>query len=152
MFPSRYRSYGADSLFFCVGIYKDLAPPEPFFQRPARPCRTSLGWPSRSSNYTAEVATAKGVILVGQHICLNVAKGRFRFVFDTVVEGLDDVFLKMGGTRVGLNNRFSFGLAVFVISETEHIHFHAGGDPRDHWMHMLRNTRSCTQTHGGPDR
>ena len=81
--------------FFCVGIYKDLAPPEPFFQRPARPYRTSLGWPSRSSNYTAEVATAKGVILVGQHICLNVAKGRFRFVFDTVVEGSDDVFLKM---------------------------------------------------------
>ena len=30
MFPRRYRSSGAGSLF-CVGIYKDLAPPEPFF-------------------------------------------------------------------------------------------------------------------------
>jgi hypothetical protein len=34
MFPSRYRAPTELVLFFNVGIYKDLAPPEPFFNSP----------------------------------------------------------------------------------------------------------------------
>ena len=59
-----------------------------------------LAGPGRGADHAAEILGPKGGILVGEHIGLDVAKGRLGPEMDGVVEGLDDLFLEAAGARV----------------------------------------------------
>ena len=65
-------------------------------------------------------------ILVREHVGLHIAEGRFGLVLDAVVEGLDDVFLEMRSARMCMHHRLALRVAVFGISQAEHVHFDAG--------------------------
>src|SRR4051794_22870351 len=74
--------------------------------------RNSLGWmengwarmclagPGGGANHAAEILRLEGGILVGEHVGLDIAKGRLGLGVDAVVEGLDDLFLEAAGARV----------------------------------------------------
>jgi len=51
--------------------------------------------PSGSSDDAAEIAAGEVRILIREHVGLDVAEGRLRLVLDAVVEGLDDVFVRL---------------------------------------------------------
>jgi hypothetical protein len=82
----------------------------------------------------------------------NVAEGRLRLAFDTVIEGLDDVFLEMCRTRMCVHDRLTLGVTVLGISEAKHVHFDAGRHQSYHGMHVLRDAQCRVQGDRGPDR
>src|ERR1700688_1712255 len=87
--------------------------------------RFDSGWPSGSANHAAEVAAAKGGILICEHVGLNVAECGLWLVPYPVVESLDYVFLEMIGARVCMHNSLAFTVAILSVRETEHVHFDA---------------------------
>src|SRR5882757_8743169 len=119
--------------------------------------RFSLEWrglpgPSGSSDHAAEIAADEVRILVREHVGLDVAEGRLRLVLDAVVEGLEDVLLKMPSTRMRMNHSLALRVAVFGIGQAEDIHLDAGGYQGDDRVHVLRDARRRVQGDRGPDR
>src|SRR5438270_261905 len=107
--------------------------------------------PSRSSNDTAEISVSEVRILVRQHVGVDVAEGRLRPVLVAVVEGLDDVFLEMGRTRMCMHHSLALRVAVLPVFYAEHIHFDAGGDQSYDRVHVLRDARRRVQGDRRPD-
>ena len=56
--------------------------------------------PSRSADHAAEVAALEAGVLIGKNVGLDVAERRIRLVLDAVVEGLDDLLLKVIAARM----------------------------------------------------
>src|SRR6266852_3061748 len=108
-------------------------------RRLARSGLAGLPAPGGSSDDAAKIAAAEVRILIRQHVGLDVAEGRLRFVLDTVVEGLDDVFLEMRRTRMCTDHRLALGIAVFGISQAKYVHFDARRQERDDRVHVLRD-------------
>src|SRR5260370_6627290 len=89
--------------------------------------------------------------LVGDHVRLNVAKGRLGLVLDAFVECLEDVFLEMFGARMGAHHGLSLGVSVRRIVYSQYIHFDAGSHERNNWAHVLRNAGRGVKRDRGPD-
>src|ERR1700710_2054155 len=108
--------------------------------------------PGRTANHTAEVAPRETGVLIRENIRLHIAEGGVRLVLDTIIEGLDDFLLELRLARMGMHHRLTFFRPVFGISQPKHIHFDAGGDQRNNWMHMLRNAGRGVQGNRRPNR
>src|SRR5216683_904027 len=103
--------------------------------------RDLLALPLRTADDTAEVHALELWILVRQYICLHIAECRLRPVLDAIVKGLDNVFFKVLGTRIRGDDRFAISVGEFRIGDSENIHLDTVGQQRNHWMHVLGNSR-----------
>src|SRR5258705_10791015 len=90
--------------------------------------RTQRGLPSpgRGADHAAEIDLGEVRVLIREHVGVDIAEGRLRLVLVAVVEGLDDVFFETRATWMYVHHRLALRVAVFGISEPEHIHFDAG--------------------------
>src|SRR6266404_4700435 len=86
-----------------------------------------LALPLRTADNAAEVHALELWILVRQHICLHIAECCLGFVPDAVVKGLDDVFLKVLGSRIRGDDCFAISAAEFRVGDSENIHLDAVG-------------------------
>lgn len=77
--------------------------------------------PCRCTNHAAEIAAMEMGLLVGDHIDFDVAERSIGLVPDTVIERLDDVLLKVLGTRMGVYDGFAIGIREGLITSAEHI-------------------------------
>src|ERR1700733_10453331 len=111
----------------------------------------ALGPPGGSANHFTEIHWSEDRILVGQHICFDVPKGGLWLVLNSVIEGLDNVFLEMSGAGVRLYNRLALSRTVLRIRQTKHIHLNPGGYQGNNGVHMLGNTGRRVQSNRGPD-
>lgn len=84
-------------------------------------CATAhLRFPGRPADDAAEVAAVEMRVLVREDVGLDVAEGSVGLMLDAVIEGLDDILLEVVGAGMGVDNLFSFGIAVFGVSQSEH--------------------------------
>src|SRR5712671_8198743 len=111
-----------------------------------------LAGPGRGADHAAEILGPKRWILVGEHVGLDIAEGRFRFEVDGIVEGLNYLFLEAAGARVDADNGFALGFREVGKSDAEHVHLDAGGNERNDGMHVLRDAWCRVQRDRGPDR
>src|SRR5271163_4400344 len=74
--------------------------------------RFSAG-PGRGADYLTKIYRPEGRILVGEHIGLDIAKGRLGLVVDGVIEGLDDLFLEAARARVCVDDGLAFSVGEF---------------------------------------
>ena len=74
--------------------------------------RMCLAGPSRGADHAAEIFGPERGILVGEHVGLDIAKGRLGLAVDAVIEGLDDFFLEAAGARVDADDSFALSLRV----------------------------------------
>src|ERR1700694_580393 len=102
-------------------------------------CRTRRGLPSPggAADHAAEIAAPKRWILIGKNIGFHVAESRLRLVLDAVIERLDDVFLELCRTRVGMHHRLALGIAEFGITEAKHVHFNTDRHECHDRVHVL---------------
>ena len=114
---------------------------------------TGLVWlaPGGVPDDAAEVAADELGVLVGEDVGLDVAERGLGLLVDAVVEGLDDVFLEVGGAWVLGDDGVADLVGVEVVSEAEDVHLDAGGDQGDDRMHVLRDTGGSVQGDAGPD-
>src|ERR1700674_4467339 len=89
--------------------------------------RYSLTLPLRTADDTAEVQALKLGILVRQYIRLHIAECRLRLVLDAVVEGLDDIFFKMLGTRICGDDCLAISVGKVRVGNSKNIHLYAIG-------------------------
>src|ERR1700681_282541 len=78
--------------------------------------RRGLPSPGGGADHAAEIAAPEGRILIGENIGFHIAERCLRLVLDAVIEGLDDVFLKMRSTRMCMHHRLALRVAVFGIA------------------------------------
>src|ERR1700740_2707723 len=81
-----------------------------------------LSGPSRGADHSAEILGPEGGILVGEHIGVDIAKGRLGSGMDGVVKGLDDLFLEVAGARVCADDGFPLGLSELGKTNAAHGH------------------------------
>src|ERR1700737_366257 len=108
--------------------------------------------PGRGADHAAEIDLGEVRVLIREHVGVDVAEGRLRLVLVAVVEGLDDVFFETRATRMYVHHRLALRVAVFGISEPEHIHFDAGRHQSYDRVHVLGDARRRVQGDRGPDR
>src|SRR5215472_1529610 len=99
----------------------------------------SLSRPGRGADHPAEILGPEGGILVGEHIGLDVAKGRLGLLVDSVVKCRDDLFLEAVGARMCVDDGFALGLRELGECNAKHVHFDARGNKRDEGMHEPRD-------------
>src|ERR1700731_1599983 len=129
----------------------DIKNPPPWMDG-ERWANCSLSGPGGGAAHAAEILGPEGVILIGEHIGLDVAEGRLGSGMDGVVKGLDDLFLEAAGARVCVDDGFALGLSELGIRNAKHVHLDAGGNKRNDGMHELRNAGCRVQRDRGPDR
>jgi hypothetical protein len=112
----------------------------------------SLSGPGGGADHAAEILGPEGVILIGEHIGLDVAEGRLGSGMDGVVKGLDDLFLEAAGARVCVDDGFALGLSELGKRNAKHVHLDAGGNKRNDGMLELRNAGCRVRRDRGPDR
>src|SRR5437660_5623094 len=61
--------------------------------------RMCLAGPGRGADHAAEILGPERGVLVGEHVCLDVAEGRLGLAVDAVVKSLDERFLEPAGAR-----------------------------------------------------
>src|ERR1700729_1418755 len=108
--------------------------------------------PRGPTDHAAKVASPETRIFVCEHVGIYGAECRIRLVPETVIEGLDDIFLEAAAAWVGANDRLSLRLGVVSIGKSQHIHFDTRGDQRDDRVHMWRNPGRGVQCDRCPDR
>src|ERR1700720_3378011 len=128
----------------------DIKNPPPWMDG-ERWANCSLSGPGGGGDHAAEIL-GPGVILIGEHIGLDVAKGGLGPGMDGVVKGLDDLFLEAAGARVCVDDGFAFSVGELGKGDPQHVHLDAGGHERDDGMHVLRDAGRRVQRDRGPDR
>src|SRR6202049_2871659 len=108
--------------------------------------------PGRGADDAAEIDAGEVRVLIREHVGVDVAEGRLRLLLVAVVEGLDDVFFETRATRMDVHHRLALRVAVFRISNPEHIHFDARCHQSYDRVHVLRDARCRVQGDCGPDR
>src|ERR1700722_2006081 len=108
--------------------------------------------PRGSTDHAAKVASPETRIFVCEHVGIYGAKCRIRLVPETVVKGLDDIFLEAAAAWVGANDGLPLRLGVVGIGKSQHIHLDARGEQRDDRVHMWRNPRCGVQCDRCPNR
>src|SRR5258708_8664768 len=108
--------------------------------------------PGGSPDHAAEVAGLESRVLVREHVRLDVAEGGVGLVPDAVVEGLDDIFLEVLGTRMRAQDGLALCTAVVGIGQAQDIHLDAGRHQSDDRMHVLRDAWRRMQRDRRPDR
>src|SRR6266702_582045 len=98
--------------------------------------------PRRVTNHTAEIAALKAELFVCEYVRFHVSEGSLRLVFDTVIEGLQNILFEMGCARVRLHDRVAVRLCEAAVVDSEHIHFDARCYEGNDRMHVLRDAGS----------
>src|SRR5271168_4432319 len=112
--------------------------------------RTGLPNPGGVADNAAEVAADERGVLVGEDVGLDVAEGGLGPLVDAVVEGLDDVFLELGGAGILGDDGVAELVGVLLVGDSEHVHLHATGEEGDDGVHELGNAGGGGQGDGGP--
>src|ERR1700721_4900876 len=107
--------------------------------------------PARISNDLAEIAATETGVFVCQYIRFYISKRRFRFMFDPVVERLQNILFEVGCTRIHLHDRLPFFIGEIVVADPKNVHLYARGDESDNWVHVLRNLGGGVEGKGRPD-
>src|SRR5437016_7315198 len=97
--------------------------------------------PGGAADHSAEIAAGEVRILVREYVGLHIAERCLRLVLDAVVERLDDIFLEMRSTRMGMRHGLALRVAVFGIGQAKHVHFDAARHQSYDGMHVLRYSR-----------
>src|SRR3569833_490603 len=103
------------------------------------------------ANDRAKVHSLKVRLLVGENVCLDIAKRGLRFVPQSLIECSDDVLLEVQAAWIRLDHGLTGRFQEFVAPDSQHIHLDAGRDQCNNWMHELRDTWSGVQCYCCPD-
>lgn len=76
-------------------------------------------------------------IFVCEYVGFYVVECCVGFVFDVVVECLNDVFFEMWCVWMCVYDCFLFGIVVFWVSEVQYVYFDVCCDQCDNWMYVL---------------
>lgn len=90
-------------------------------------------------------------ILIGKNIGFDVTERRLRPVLDTVVEGLEDIFLEVRWAWMRRNYGAALSVGELLVVDFENVHFHARGDKGDDRMHVRGDSGSRVQRDSCPD-
>ena len=76
----------------------------------------------------------------------------YGFVFNSIKEGLNDLFFKARRTRKGCGYRISNRIGKLVVSEPQHIHLDTSRNKGHDGMHMLGDAWRGVKCNRGPNK
>ena len=106
--------------------------------------------PSRAEDNAAEVGPFEVGIEEREHVVIDSAEGCFRFVAKAVMEGVNDLLLKVIATGMCVDDCFALDIGHVEVAHPQDIHFNPRRDEGDFRLLVLGNARRGMQRDGVP--